>query len=130
MPAVTTPIIQSSASMDPNCCIYVQTDQGQYVLPFSLLITYTLAGRVFYIYSVTVTLNASLLTGRQETTTTINGLLATDIVVGIQPLSSLPGNLSIGYAFVSAANTLKVAFSTPVVYTGNTNIPLTVCIMR
>lgn len=81
-------------------------------------------------FSVTVNLNATLLTGRQTTTTNVPGLLATDLVTSVQPRADLPGNLSIAYGFVSAADTLKVAFTTPILYSGNTNIPLDVCITR
>lgn len=100
------------------------------LVPVDVIKTTILAGRTIQIYDFNATLNASLLTGRQVVSVTISGLLLTDRIVEIQPTADLPGNLGIAYAFVSVANTLRVAFSTPIVYTGNSSIPLRLTVLR
>lgn len=74
------------------------------------------------IYSVdlTATVNFSLLTGRQEVDIAgvtfggaIGSLLTTDRILECQPVASLPGNLTIGYAFCPTNGTLRTAYSTP-----------------
>lgn len=99
-------------------------------VPLSALTTSMTAGKTLVQFSFNVTLNASLLTGRQTVTATVNGLQTTDRIVECQPTADLPGNLTIGYAFISGANALKIAFTTPVIYTGNSSIPLLLTVLR
>lgn len=96
----------------------------------SALASTLLSGKVLKTYSISATLNASLLTGRQTVTVNVPGLLTTDQIVECQPLADLPGNLGIVYSFISATDTLKVAFSTPILYTGNSAIPLRLSVLR
>ena len=86
--------------------------------------------KTLHSYDFTINFNATLLTGRQTASVGISGLLTTDRIIGLEPLADLPGNLNVAYSFIPSSDILRVAFSTPLLFTGNNNIDMRLSVLR
>lgn len=115
-------------AMDPNAVS--PTDPTAFVPLSAMAASGLLAGYKLLTFSASAAPGALSLTGRQDITVTVTGVLSTDIVIQVSPTAAMPANLTIGYFYVSAANTMKVAITTPILYIGTPTIPLFISVLR